>query len=141
MSYLEQMDLYRKAYGLEVKGTKKDEEANGADALAGDLYGDINAPVEENPQAPMSLEDEMQVPGQSMLGRDSRFSGDEEADKRAYEDYLNNDPIIQQYGPQMEELLDSIIQQMQDPNDPMTEEEAKQYFAEQMDKNYSQYFD
>lgn len=71
---------------------------------------------------------------------DDRFTGDPEVDKQAFMELLQSDPTVQQYGPEMEALLEEIMAQMQDPENPMTAEEAQRTFVQMMNEQFGQYF-
>lgn len=57
-----------------------------------------------------------------------------------YKQVISEHPAVQQYGQQMEDLLMSIQDQMLDPNDPMTPEEAQKVFAQMMVENFGDKF-
>lgn len=90
-------------------------------------------------QSPEVFSGEVEMPN-VLTDTDGRFTGDPEQDNMAFQQYMMEDPMMKQYGPEMEALLEEIVEQVNDPENPLTEEEAQKLFLEMMEEQFGQYF-
>lgn len=100
---------------------------------------DVQMPTAGGPSMETFAGGDVDVPT-VLTDLDDRLTGDPETDKQAFMDFMQNDPLIAQHGPEMEALLEEIMAQMQDPENPMTPEEAQSVFVQMMTEQFGQYF-
>lgn len=125
---------YRRSFE-EERGVAKVESRQGpADEMDG------RAPMEQEAVAPANEWEALPEREFSLDFNDPRISGDQEHDMEQYKDFLSNDPKMQEYGPAMEGMLDEIIAQMQNPEMPMDENQAKATFSQMMVEKFGSQF-
>lgn len=139
MTYEEQLAQYRQQFAM--KEAQSQEEASVEQAPKAIWADEIEMP-QMGPGMPMQEEvfaGDVNVP-EILSDADPRFSGNQEADTQAFQEYMMNDPMMQQYGPEMEALVEELIAQATDPENPMTAEEAQKLFLEMMEEQFGEHF-
>lgn len=134
--FRQSMDEYRKEIKASVSGDQPVEDEKPKSIWADEVQMPDMGPGMPLPE---QFSGEVEVPN-VLTDFDARFTGDEAADKQAFQEFMMNDPMVQQYGPQMEALLDEVMAQASDPDNPMTQEEAQQLFIEMMTEQFGQHF-
>lgn len=140
MTFEEQLQQYRKAYGLQREDMKApvDEEPQKPELVWAE---DIEVPVPQDPMASPVMTGDIEMPQEVLKSKDDRVSDNEEDNKFNFMEYMNADPVAQQHLPQMEALLNEVVSQMLDPENPMSKEEAERVFVRAMEENFRKYFE
>lgn len=134
--FRQQYSQNRAKYKQEVTQTEEAVEPTQPEAMWAD---EIEMPVAGAPAMDTFTGAEVEVPN-LLTDNDDRLTGDEEVDKQAFMELLQTDPTLQQYGPEIEALIEEIMDQMSDPENPMTAEEAQRTFVQMMNEEFGQHF-
>lgn len=67
-------------------------------------------------------------------------TGDQQIDRNQALQKVMSHPVMMEYGDQIEELIEELVKQVQDPDNPLTEEEAQSLFIEMMNSEYGHMF-
>lgn len=139
MDYQSQLAQYRAMFAQKKEQEKKEQEGVEYSAPEAIWADEIEMPVAGMQVDPSVMMGEVEMP-QLMYDTDTRLTGNAEEDEAAFRDFAMNDPMFKEYGPQMEAMLQEVIAQASDPENPMTPEEAQQIFLEMMEEQFGQYF-
>lgn len=121
----------------EVRGDAVPADSMTPDAIWGD---EIDMPTQGyGIPTPEAFAGDIEVPD-VLTDRDDRWGDDDEMNSQAFQEYMANDPMMVEHGDAMEALLDEVIAQAQDPENPMTPEEAQQVLIEMMTEQFGRYF-
>lgn len=142
MDFETQLAQYRQTFSQKENEVKMAQggapvESTGPEAIWADEIAMPQAGL--NPMDPQLMGQDVEMP-QVMYDRHQGWSEDEEANTEAFRQYFESDPMVQQFAPEMEALLEEIITRAQDPSDPLDEKEATKLFAEMMTEQFGQYF-
>lgn len=139
MDFKQELAQFRQSFAVQKQKAKEGDV--GAEMTPDAIWADeIEMPVPGyGIPTPESFAGDVDVP-EVLSDSDARFSGDKDMDTQAFFEYMENDPMVQQYGPQMEAMMEEIAKQASDPSNPMTEEEAQQLFLEMMAEKFGRYF-
>lgn len=140
MDFQSELAQYRQRFAqreAEVKA-EKSVEPESPDAMWAE---DIQMPMQGGvmPMDPEMFANDVNVPD-VLTDNDPRFTGNQEQDAAAFQEYMMNDPMMQQFGPQMEAILEEIIKQAMDPENPMSAEEAQELFVQMMEEEFGEAF-
>lgn len=133
MSFREELNKYRKSYGLVRDNIKQKEEAAAANADSA-WAPQTNIPDGEIAPAWGARVD---LPEELPNYMDDRVSGNQEIDTESFKAYMSEHPFAQQQGDKVADLVEELSKMVQDPENPMSFEEAQSIYAQEFDKLYS----
>lgn len=123
-----ELSNYRKAYGLVRDEAKKEKEPDSGLWSVEQVVpqGDVQAGWGARMELPEELPD----------FRDDRVSGDEAMDAQQFEQYLGQHPFAQQEGEEMMAMVEELSKMVQDPENPMTLDEAMAEYTKMFEGKY-----
>lgn len=129
MTFEEKLAQYRQAYGIER--SKTEGTASVATAPAKVEWAD-EVTVPEAQKEKVSFEQSVDVPTETLSPFAPGLTNDPQKNQGAYMKALDENTAFTNNFPNMEKLMNEIIAQMEDPEDPMTMEEAQAEFFNRM---------
>lgn len=135
MSFREELNEYRKAYGL--------VQQNVSAKMGGSQEQDPWS-VQQQPQIPdgyvaPAWGDRIELPEEIPTFVDDRFTGNDEQDMADFQQYMNEHPFVQQEGAKLEQFTKELSDMVKDPNNPMTLEEAVKIYTQQFSAAYDEW--
>lgn len=124
--------------GYEDEAEEFEEDEAGAGLTWADEV-DVPQPGMGMGPDPEEFGEDVDVP-EPLSNFDPRFTGNADADNEAFMQYMMNDPVFQKVGPEMEAILEEVIAQASDPENPMTKDEAARVFLEMMEEQFGEQF-
>lgn len=126
LSARDELNEYRKAFGL-VRGDMKQEMNPEIDVWGARLN------VPEGKVGP-AWGGRLSLPEEMPDFHDSRIYGNKEIDQKNFEAYMYEHPFTQQYGERIRDLAYELQQMVNDPENPMTLQEAEQAYTVEFGK-------
>lgn len=126
-----ELSNYRKAFGLVREDIKKEKNPD-----AGLWSMDQVVPQGEVMPAWGSR---IEMPEELPDFRDERVSGDAGIDAQEFEAYLQQHPFAQQEGEEMMAQVEELAKMVQDPENPMTLEEATAEYTRMFEQKYDKW--
>lgn len=126
-----ELSNYRKAFGLVRDEAKKEKNPD-----AGIWSMDQVIPQGEVMPAWGSR---IELPEELPDFRDERVSGDEAMDAAEFEGYLQQHPFAQEEGEDMMAQVEELAKMVQDPENPMTLEEATAEYTRMFEQKYDKW--
>lgn len=137
MTFEEKLAQYRQAYGLE---RNKIEGSATAPTTPKVEWADDVTVAEETKKEKVSFDESVEVPTEVLSPYAPGLSGNPKENIGAFEKALDETPAFSENFADMEALVEELINQMSDPENPMTLEEAQQEFLKRMTDNYATKF-
>lgn len=126
-----ELSNYRKAFGLVREEVKKDKNPDAG------LWSMEQVVPEGDVQAGWGSRIEM--PEELPNFADERVSGDEAMDAQNFEAYLQEHPFAQQEGEELLSMVEDLSKMVQDPENPMTLDEAMREYTLAFGQKYDQF--
>lgn len=126
-----ELSNYRKAYGLVREEMKKEKNPDAA------VWSQEQVIPQNNVQAAWGAR--LEMPEELPNFADDRVTGDEMMDAQNFEGYLAQHPFAQQEGEKLMGFVEELASMVQDPNNPMTMEQAMAEYTSTFEQAYDKY--
>lgn len=123
-----ELSNYRKAYGLVRDEMKKEKNPDAA------LWSQDQVIPTGEVQAGWGAR--MEMPEELPDFRDERVTGDEAMDAQNFQAYMQEHPFAQQEGDKLADMVEELAKMVQDPENPMTLDEAIQEYTQTFEQAY-----